>query len=193
MVKNKNMSSVLIIDNYDSFTYNLVHYIESFDVKCDVFRNDKISLEDVNQYDKILLSPGPGIPEEAGIMMDLIKQYAANKTILGVCLGHQAIGQVFGAELYNVGKVIHGKARNTTIIEDDILFDGMDKNFPSGRYHSWAIKNVQSPLIVTALDDDNIVQAIKHETYNVRGVQFHPESVMTPNGKKIIENWLFKC
>ncbi|MCB0507362.1 MAG: aminodeoxychorismate/anthranilate synthase component II [Bacteroidetes bacterium] len=187
------MSRILIIDNYDSFTYNLVHYIESFDVKCDVFRNDKISLEDVNQYDKILLSPGPGIPEEAGIMMDLIQQYAANKTILGVCLGHQAIGQVFGAELYNVGKVIHGKARNTTIIEDDILFDGMDKNFPSGRYHSWAIKNVKSPLIVTALDDDNIVQAIKHETYNVRGVQFHPESVMTPNGKKIIENWLFKC
>ncbi len=187
------MSRILIIDNYDSFTYNLVHYIESMDVKCDVFRNDKISLEEVNQYDKILLSPGPGIPEEAGIMMDVIKQYAPTKNILGVCLGHQAIGQVFGAELYNVGQVIHGKARNTILIADDILFDGMDKSFQSGRYHSWAIKNVQSPLIVTAIDDDKIVQAIKHETYNVRGVQFHPESVMTPNGKKIIENWIFKC
>lgn len=184
---------VLVLDNYDSFTYNLVHYIESFDVKCDVFRNDKISLEDVNQYDKILLSPGPGIPEEAGILLDVIKKYASSKSILGVCLGHQAIGQVFGAELYNVGNVIHGKAKNTKVIKDDILFDGMDVEFQSGRYHSWAIKNIKSPLIVTAIDDDGIVQAIKHETYNVRGVQFHPESVMTPQGKKIIENWLFKC
>ncbi len=187
------MSKVLVLDNYDSFTYNLVHYIESFDVKCDVFRNDKISLEAVQQYDKILLSPGPGIPEEAGILMDVIKQYAPTKNILGVCLGHQAIGQVFGAELYNVGQVIHGKSRNTHLIAEDVLFDGIDKSFLSGRYHSWAIKNVPAPLIVTAIDDDKIVQAIKHETYNVRGVQFHPESVMTPNGKKIIENWLLKC
>ena len=184
---------VLVLDNYDSFTYNLVHYIESFNVHCDVFRNDKISLEDVNQYDKIILSPGPGIPEEAGILLDVIKTYAPTKSILGVCLGHQAIGQVFGAELYNVGNVIHGKSKNTKVIEQDILFDGMEKEFQSGRYHSWAIKNVHSPLIITATDDDNIVQAIKHETYNVRGVQFHPESVMTPQGKMIIENWLFKC
>jgi len=186
------MKSVLVLDNYDSFTYNLVHYIESFNVKCDVFRNDKISLEDVNNYDKILLSPGPGIPEEAGILLDLIKMYAPTKSILGVCLGHQAIGQVFGAELYNVGQVIHGKSKNTKVIANDILFDGMDKEFQSGRYHSWAIKNVKTPLIVTATDDDGIVQAIKHESYKVHGVQFHPESVMTPQGKKIIENWLFK-
>jgi anthranilate synthase component 2 len=183
---------IVVLDNYDSFTYNLVHYVEAFNVQCDVFRNDKISLEDVNNYDKILLSPGPGIPEEAGILLDVIKAYASTKSILGVCLGHQAIGQVFGAELYNVGQVIHGKSKNTTVIESDILFDGMDASFQSGRYHSWAIKNVQSPLIVTATDDDGIVQAIKHENFNVRGVQFHPESVMTPQGKKIIENWLFK-
>lgn len=187
------MKNVLVLDNYDSFTYNLVHYIESFNIKCDVFRNDKISLEAVNLYDKILLSPGPGIPEEAGILLELITTYASAKSILGVCLGHQAIGQVFGAELYNVGQVIHGKAKNTKVIAEDILFEGMEKEFQSGRYHSWAIKNVQSPLIVTATDDDDIVQAIKHESYNVRGVQFHPESVMTPEGKKIIENWLFKC
>jgi anthranilate synthase component 2 len=190
--ENKN-NNVLVLDNYDSFTYNLVHYIESFNISCDVFRNDKISLEDVNQYHKILLSPGPGIPEEAGVLIDLIKQYAPTKSILGVCLGHQAIGQVFGAELYNVGQVIHGKTKNTKVIADDILFDGVEKEFMSGRYHSWAIKNIKQPLLVTAIDDDGIVQAIKHETYNVRGVQFHPESVMTPVGIKLIENWLLKC
>ena len=187
------MKSVLVLDNYDSFTYNIVHYVESFNVQCDVFRNDKISIAEVNQYDKIILAPGPGIPEEAGILLDLIKTYADKKSILGVCLGHQAIGQVFGAELYNVGNVIHGKSKNTKVIADDILFDGVETEFQSGRYHSWAIKNVKTPLIVTAVDDDEIVQAIKHETYNVRGVQFHPESVMTPQGIKLIENWLFKC
>ncbi|MFN8237624.1 MAG: aminodeoxychorismate/anthranilate synthase component II [Chitinophagales bacterium] len=187
------MNKILVLDNYDSFTYNLVHYIESFHVKCDVFRNDKISLQEVDEYDKILLSPGPGIPEEAGILVDLIKQYASVKSILGVCLGHQAIGQVFGAELYNVGRVIHGKSKNTKVIADDVLFDGMDSNFESGRYHSWAIRHVVSPLIVTAVDDDGVVMAIKHESFNVHGVQFHPESVMTPQGIKIIENWLFKC
>lgn len=184
---------ILMLDNYDSFTYNIVHYVESFDYEVDVFRNDKISLEAIDAYDKIILSPGPGVPEEAGILLDTIKQYASSKCILGICLGHQAIGQVFGAELYNVGKVIHGKSRNTKVIQKDILFDGLEDNFESGRYHSWAIRNVNSPLVVTAVDDDNIVQAIKHETYNVRGVQFHPESVMTPSGKKIIENWLTKC
>ena len=187
------MKKILVLDNYDSFTYNLVHYIESFNVECDVFRNDKISLDDVNKYDKILLSPGPGIPEEAGILIDVIKTYAPTKSILGVCLGHQAIGQVFGATLYNVGNVIHGKIKNTKIVETDILFDGIENEFQSGRYHSWAIKDVKTPLIITAIDDDGIVQAIKHATYNVRGVQFHPESVMTPQGKTMIKNWLFKC
>jgi len=181
---------VLVLDNYDSFVYNLVHYIEEFNVIVDVFRNDKISLEAVAQYDKILLSPGPGIPEEAGILIPLIEKYAATKPILGVCLGHQAIGQVFGAEFYNIGEVVHGKVRNTTIVEDDYIFNGIDKNFDSGRYHSWAIKNVVAPLIVTAVDDDNIVQAVKHELYDVRGVQFHPESIMTPSGKTMIKNWL---
>ena len=184
------MKSILVLDNYDSFTYNLVHYIESFSLKCDVFRNDKITLEEVSEYDKVLLSPGPGIPEEAGILTGLIKQYAPVKSILGVCLGHQAIGQVFGAELYNVGNVIHGKSKNTRVVQDDILFDGIEREFQSGRYHSWAIKDVKLPLVVTAIDDDNIVQAIKHEHFNVRGVQFHPESVMTPQGKKMIENWM---
>ena len=155
------MKSVLVLDNYDSFTYNLVHYVESFNLQCDVFRNDKISLEEVNQYDKIILSPGPGIPEEAGILLDLIKKYADKKSILGVCLGHQAIGQVFGAELYNVGNVIHGKSKNTKVISDDILFEDMDDEFQSGRYHSWAIKNVKTPLIVTAVDDDGIVQCFR--------------------------------
>ncbi|QQR97809.1 MAG: aminodeoxychorismate/anthranilate synthase component II [Sphingobacteriales bacterium] len=183
----------LMLDNYDSFTYNIVHYIESFDVVVDVFRNDKIALDAIDEYDNIILSPGPGIPEEAGILLPLIEQYAATKKILGICLGHQAIGQVFGATLYNVGQVIHGKSRNTIIVNDDAIFDGISKNFESGRYHSWAIKDVVSPLQITATDDAGIVQAIKHETYNVRGVQFHPESVMTPEGKKIIENWLFKC
>ncbi|MFN8260151.1 MAG: aminodeoxychorismate/anthranilate synthase component II [Chitinophagales bacterium] len=187
------MKKILVLDNYDSFTYNLVHYLESFNVHCAVFRNDKITLDEVGQFDKILLSPGPGIPEEAGILLDVIRTYAPVKSILGVCLGHQAIGQVFGAELYNVGQVIHGKSKNTIVTEEDVLFDGMDKEFQSGRYHSWAIRNVQPPLIVTATDDDGIVQAVKHESYNVHGVQFHPESVMTPQGIRLIENWLFKC
>jgi anthranilate synthase component 2 len=187
------MNRILVLDNYDSFTYNLVHYVEAFNISCDVFRNDKISVEEAGKYDKIILSPGPGVPEEAGILLPLIREYAATKSILGVCLGHQAIGQVFGAELYNVGNVIHGKSRNTKVINDDILFDGMDKEFQSGRYHSWAIRNVPDPLIVTAVDDDNLVMAVRHKNYNVRGVQFHPESVMTPQGKTLIENWLFKC
>ena len=187
------MNTILVLDNYDSFTYNLVHYIEALNFKCDVYRNDKISLEEVNKYEKIILSPGPGIPEEAGILMSLIEKYAPVKSILGVCLGHQAIGQVFGAELYNIGNVIHGKAKNTKVIITDKIFEGMDMEFQSGRYHSWAIKNVIHPLVVTATDDDGLVMAVKHEKYNVRGVQFHPESVMTPQGMMLIENWLLKC
>lgn len=190
---NTPMKPILVLDNYDSFTYNLVHYIEALNVKCEVYRNDKISLEEVDKYDKIILSPGPGVPNEAGILMQLIEKYAPHKSILGVCLGHQAIGEVFGAELYNVGNVIHGKAKNTKIVAEDILFEDIEKEFLSGRYHSWAIKNVKSPLTVTAIDDDELVMAVKHDKYNVRGVQFHPESVMTPSGMKIIENWLFKC
>lgn len=181
---------VLMIDNYDSFTYNVVHYLEALGAEVEVFRNDKISLEDVGKYDKIVLSPGPGIPEEAGIIMDLIKQYAPTKSILGICLGHQAIGQVFGAELYNIGQVVHGKSRKTMVTSEDILFQGLPKEFQSGRYHSWAIKNLPEVLEMTAVDEDGIVQAFRHKEYDVRGVQFHPESIMTEYGMEILGNWL---
>ena len=181
---------VLMIDNYDSFTYNVVHYLEALGAEVEVFRNDKISLEDVGNYDKIVLSPGPGIPEEAGILMDLIKKYAPTKSILGICLGHQAIGQVFGAELYNIGQVVHGKSRKTIVTTEDVLFNGLPKEFQSGRYHSWAIKNLPEHLVVTAIDEEGIIQAFRHKEYDVRGVQFHPESIMTEHGMEILGNWL---
>jgi anthranilate synthase component 2 len=184
------MQKILMLDNYDSFTYNVVHYLEALGANVDVIRNDKIELEDVNKYQKIVLSPGPGIPEEAGILLPLIQQYAPSKSILGICLGHQAIGQVFGAKLYNIGTVVHGKVRNTIVVKEDNLFKGLNKEFDSGRYHSWAIKEVISPLVVTAIDNDGLVMAIRHKDYNVCGVQFHPESIMTPVGKLILENWL---
>lgn len=187
------MKKILVLDNYDSFTYNLVHYIESLGFETAVFRNDKISLEEVDEYDSIVLSPGPGIPEEAGILLPLIEKYASTKKILGVCLGHQAIGQVFGAEFYNMGNVVHGKARNTIILKKDIIFEGLPNEFETGRYHSWAIRNVNAPLLITSTDDDGIVMSIKHEQFNVRGVQFHPESIMSPNGMQIIKNWVEHC
>jgi anthranilate synthase component 2 len=182
--------SVLILDNYDSFTYNLVHLLEALEVRCVVRKNDAISLEEVSDFDKIVLSPGPGLPKEAGILLPLIQRFASTKSILGVCLGHQAIGQVFGAELYNVGNVVHGKSRSTRIVAEDVLFTGIEFEFQSARYHSWALRNVKLPLVVTAEDDNGLVMAVRHETYNVRGVQFHPESIMTPDGFKIIQNWL---
>lgn len=181
---------VLMLDNYDSFTYNVVHYLEALGAEVDVYRNDKISLEEVGEYDKIVLSPGPGIPEEAGILMDLIKTYAPTKSILGICLGHQAIGQVFGAELYNIGQVVHGKIRKTIIVKDDLMFEGLPKEFQSGRYHSWAVKNLPDCLELTATDEQGIVQAFRHKEYDVRGVQFHPESVMTEYGMEMLGNWL---
>ena len=182
-----------MLDNYDSFTYNLVHIFQALDVEVDVFRNDKITVEEVSAYDQIVLSPGPGIPEEAGILLPLIKRYAAEKKILGVCLGHQAIGEVFGANLINMNKVVHGKSKNTRVIGDDKVFKGLPLEFESGRYHSWVLDNdtIQEPLQVTAVDDDGFVMAIKHKTYDVHGVQFHPESVMTPLGKQMMENWLY--
>ncbi len=186
------MNKILVLDNYDSFTYNLVHYVEALGGQCDVFRNDKITLDAVDAYDKIILSPGPGIPEEAGILMALIERYAPTKSILGVCLGLQAIGQVFGAELYNIGQVVHGKQKNTRVVAPDILFDGLPENFPSGRYHSWAVRNVQYPLVITATDDDGVVMGIRHAEYKVHAVQFHPESVMTPDGMRMMANWMEK-
>ncbi|MCO5248915.1 MAG: aminodeoxychorismate/anthranilate synthase component II [Chitinophagales bacterium] len=181
---------VLMLDNYDSFTYNVVHIFKEFGAEVDVVRNDKITLEEVGKYDKIALSPGPGLPEEAGIMMDLIARYASTKSILGICLGHQAIGQYFGAELYNIGEVIHGKAKNTIVAQEDILFKGVPKEFVSGRYHSWAVKNLPESLEMTATDENGVIQALRHKTYDIRGVQFHPESIMTEYGKNILNNWL---
>jgi anthranilate synthase component II len=185
---------ILVFDNYDSFTYNLVHLVEKItDVKPDVFRNDKIALEDVAQYDKIILSPGPGIPEEAGLLLPLIKMYAATKTILGVCLGHQAIGEAFGAKLINLDTVFHGVA--TKIIQTEnrsLLFKGFENEFEAGRYHSWIIDTATVPegFEVTALDENNYIMAMQHKTYNLQSVQFHPESVLTPDGEKMMRNWL---
>ena len=185
---------LLILDNYDSFVYNIVHIIRElgFGKEMDIIRNDKITLADVAKYDKILLSPGPGIPSEAGIMQDLVKQYGSTKSIFGVCLGHQCIGEVYGASLTNLANVYHGLAIQTNILSDDILFQNIPKKFTCGRYHSWAIDPTSdlSNLLVTATDDEGNIMAIRHKKYDVCGVQFHPESVMTEHGKLIIENWL---
>ncbi len=187
------MKKILILDNYDSFTYNIVHLVEELGYKCDIHRNDKITLEEVDAYDKIILSPGPGIPSEAGILLDLIKTYAPTKSILGVCLGHQAIAEAFGANLINLSEVHHGVESNINIIKDDILFEGLDKTITVGRYHSWVVdsNNFPQELEITASDDvENQIMALHHKTYDVRGVQFHPESVLTPMGKIMLENFL---
>ena len=184
---------ILILDNYDSFTYNLVHLLREIGVDLDVFRNDKISLEAVDSYDKILLSPGPSLPKDAGIMPQLIKRYAPYKNILGVCLGHQAIGEAFGASLFNLPEVQHGIATDVLTNEQSDLFEHLPQRFKIGRYHSWVIdKNSlkNTPLQITAEDEQGFVMAIKHQEYQVRGVQFHPESILTEYGKQILENWL---
>lgn len=184
---------LLVLDNYDSFTYNLVHLVEKVsDIPFDVIRNDKISLEEINAYSKILLSPGPGLPKDSGIMPELLKQYHKTKSIFGVCLGLQAIGETFGASLINLETVYHGIATPITVINEDKLFTDCPKTFNTGRYHSWVIKNQNLPqeLIVTAIDDKNNIMAAKHKTYDVRGVQFHPESILSEYGETIIRNWL---
>lgn len=184
---------ILVIDNYDSFVYNLVHYLEEFDCEVTVKRNDKFSLDEVENYDKILLSPGPGIPDEAGLLMELIQEYAASKPIFGVCLGQQAIAQVFGGKLENLSKVFHGVATKATIIsENEALFKGIEKEFEIGRYHSWVVSKEDFPEIleITSEDENGQIMSLRHRFYNVCGVQFHPESVLTPDGKKIIKNWL---
>jgi len=186
---------ILVFDNYDSFTYNLVHLVEKIThQKVTVVRNDQIALEDVAAYDKIILSPGPGIPSEAGLLLPLIKQYAASKPILGVCLGHQAIGEAFGATLENLSTVYHGVATPIKIDNSNYLFSGLTETIEVGRYHSWVIanKNLPAVLKVTATDENGLIMAIEHESYDVCGVQFHPESVLTPNGEAIIKNWLLK-
>jgi anthranilate synthase component 2 len=220
---------ILVFDNYDSFTYNLVHLVEKIlHQKVDVYRNDQIPLENVKAYDKIILSPGPGIPEEAGLLLPLIKEYAATKSILGVCLGHQAIGQAFGGKLINLSTVYHGVATpvqivnresaivnrqsangkkpvtgnrqpatagavtQDTIITKHSLFDGLPNEFEVGRYHSWVVSEEGFPeeLEITARDANNFIMALQHKTYDVQGVQFHPESVLTPRGEEILRNWL---
>ena len=184
---------ILVIDNYDSFTYNLVHIIKSLGYEVDIFRNNKITLEAVGQYDKILLSPGPGIPSEAGILKAVIHQYAPTKSILGVCLGHQAIAECFGATLFNLGDVLHGIPKQISVTKpDEILFKSIPTEFSAGRYHSWAVQkdSLTTDLELTATDEQGEVMAIAHKKYDVRGVQFHPESVLTEFGKEMIENWL---
>ena len=194
---------ILVFDNYDSFTYNLVHLVEKIiRGKVDVVRNDQIPLEAVDKYDKIILSPGPGVPSEAGSLLPLIKQYASSKSILGVCLGHQAIGEAFGGKLVNLSKVYHGVASPVHIIhrnkpENAVnadLFNGMKDGFMAGRYHSWVIDPEGFPesLEITANDASGHIMAIRHKVYDVLGVQFHPESVLTPDGELIMRNWLCK-
>jgi anthranilate synthase component II len=189
------MMKILVLDNYDSFTYNLVHYLEKITLqKVDVFRNDEISLAEVAVYDKIVLSPGPGVPDEAGILKELIREYAPTKSILGVCLGHQAIGEVFGATLLNMNRVFHGVATPVYLTSvEDSLFRGLPQQFDAGRYHSWLVdsKGLPADLEVTAIDDEGRIMAMKHKQYDVKGVQFHPESVLTEQGIQIMRNWIF--
>lgn len=185
---------ILVFDNYDSFTYNLVHLVEKIThEKVDVFRNDQIALDDVNAYDKIILSPGPGIPEEAGLLLPLIKKYAPTKSILGVCLGHQAIGQSFGGTLKNLDKVYHGIATKINILNEQApVLKGLGKEVEVGRYHSWIVDKESFPaeLEITAVDDNGYIMALQHKVYDVQGVQFHPESVLTPLGEQVMRNWL---
>jgi len=183
---------ILVIDNYDSFTYNLVHYLEDLNCEVTVLRNDKLTLEDVEPFDKIVLSPGPGIPDEAGLLKPIIKKYAPTKSILGVCLGQQAIGEVFGGTLINLEDVYHGVATKVTItVDDESLFNGLEKEIEVGRYHSWVVDaNLPDSLEATSFDANGQVMSLRHKFYDVRGVQYHPESVLTPFGKQILKNWI---
>lgn len=203
----------VIIDNYDSFTYNLAHLVKELGAEVDVLRNDKFRLEELEVYDKIILSPGPGIPEEAGLLLDVIRTYAGRKPMLGVCLGEQAIGQVFGGKLVNLKEVFHGvqteailneglrmedvKVRMEDVkvrMEPDVIFKGLPDRILVGRYHSWVVDTEEFPeaLAVTAISPEGHVMALKHREYDIHGIQFHPESVLTPDGKTIVKNWLFQ-
>lgn len=185
---------ILVIDNYDSFTYNLVYYISVLTgERPDVFRNDKISVSRAGEYDRILLSPGPGIPSEAGICKSLIEKYAAEKSILGICLGHQAIAEVFGGKLHNTSEVFHGVSTEIKVNDpSENLFSGLPSPFQGGRYHSWIVSPQDLPpsLKITCVDNEGTIMGIRHEKWDIHGLQFHPESVLTPEGIKIIENWL---
>lgn len=186
------MKRIAIIDNYDSFTYNLNHIIRELGAETAVVRNDRFKLEELETFDKIVLSPGPGIPEEAGLLMQVIAHYADRKPLLGICLGEQAIGEVFGARLVNLDNVFHGVQSNIHLTEKDYIFDGLPSTIPAGRYHSWVVERngLPSCLEPTALSDEGHIMALRHKELDVRGIQFHPESILTPHGKQIITNWL---
>lgn len=188
------MEKVLLLDNYDSFTYNLVHYVEaSLKYEVDVFRNDEISIEDVGNYETIILSPGPGLPKDAGILKEVISKYASSKKILGVCLGMQAIGEVYGGELINLVDVFHGVATPITITDtSDLLYKGLPNSFDIGRYHSWVVSNKNFPEIlnITSIEENGQIMSLKHKEHKLYGVQFHPESILTEHGKEIINNFL---
>ncbi len=187
------MKNIVIIDNYDSFTYNLVHYLEDLNCTVSVFRNDEFELDELGKFDKILLSPGPGLPSDAGLLKDVIITYAGTKSILGICLGQQAIGEVFGGNLINLSKVYHGVASKVQIIvRDELLFNGLENEIEVGRYHSWVISKENFPpdLEITSIDENGEIMSIRHKKFDVKGLQYHPESVLTPDGKKMLENWV---
>ena len=190
--------NILLIDNYDSFTYNLSQYLEEEggdDVEVTVWRNDQFGLDDVERFDKIVLSPGPGVPDEAGLLKAVIRRYAPTKPILGVCLGEQAIGEVFGAEIYNLNTVFHGIQSSVRIVASDYIFDNLSDSIKVGRYHSWVVGKEDFPaeLEVTAVSDEGQIMALKHRVYDVHGIQFHPESILTPEGRTIIRNFIYGC
>ena len=186
------MEKILILDNYDSFTYNIVHLLHELGTEVDIARNDRISVEEAGRYNRIILSPGPGIPSEAGILPEVVKRYAAEKSILGICLGEQAIGQAFGGKLTNLSEVFHGIQTNVKIKNKDYIFSGLPTEIPVGRYHSWVVDTDGFPeeLVITAISSEGQIMALKHREYDVHGIQFHPESVLTPDGKQIVGNWL---
>lgn len=186
------MKKIIIIDNYDSFTYNLLHVLRKQGAEVSVVRNDKFTLEALEPYDKIVLSPGPGIPSEAGLLMNVIKTYAGRKPILGVCLGHQAIGEFFGARLTNLSDVYHGVTSEISITVDDYIFKGLPQKIEVGRYHSWVVDTQDFPacLEITSVSEEGQIMALRHRELDIRGVQYHPESVLTPQGKQIIKNWI---
>lgn len=193
-----NIMNILLIDNYDSFTYNLSQYLEEEggdDVEVTVWRNDQFGLDDVERFDKIVLSPGPGVPDEAGLLKAVIRRYAPTKPILGVCLGEQAIGEVFGAEIYNLNTVFHGIQSSVRIVASDYIFDNLSDSIKVGRYHSWVVGKEDFPaeLEVTAVSDEGQIMALKHRVYDVHGIQFHPESILTPEGRTIIRNFIYGC
>jgi len=184
---------IAIIDNYDSFTYNLSHLVKTLGAEVTVYRNDQFELPQLEAFSKIILSPGPGIPSEAGLLLDVIRTYAGKKPILGVCLGHQAIGEVFGGTLENLSDVFHGVATEGTQFGNDEIFSGLPKRITMGRYHSWVVSKEGFPdcLEITAESDEGQIMALRHKTMNIRGIQFHPESVLTPDGRKMLQNWMF--